>query len=318
MGAHHHHGHGHGHHHHHGHSHGPSSGARNRRGLTVTLVLAAAYMVAELVGGIVANSLALLADAGHMLSDVGALALSLFAIWIAQKPATPRRTFGYYRTEILAALANAATLIAISIYIFWEAAQRLRAPEPVDGLIVLWVAVGGLLVNGIGAALLHGGREHSLNIRGAWLHLMTDAAGNVGVIVGGLMIWAWGLAWADPVVSVLIGLLVIWSSWGLLKDSVGVLLEGTPGHIDVEAVRAALVEVEGVEGVHDLHVWTITSGMEALSCHVVVGGRDERRASGEILADVHQVLRQRFGLNHLTVQIEPRGFQEQDCVALGC
>jgi cobalt-zinc-cadmium efflux system protein len=251
-----------------------------------------------------------------MLSDVAALALSLFAVWIAQKPATDRRTFGYYRTEILAALANAATLIAISIYIFYEAVQRLRAPEPVQGQIVLWVAVGGLLVNGIGAALLHGGREHSLNIRGAWLHLVTDAAGNVGVIIGGLMIWVWGLAWADPVVSILIGLLVVWSSWGLLRDSVGVLLEGTPSHIDVEAVRCAVLEVEGVEAVHDLHVWTIASGLEALSCHVVVGGRDERRVSGEILADVHHLLHQRFGLHHLTVQIEPRGFKEPDCAAL--
>jgi cobalt-zinc-cadmium efflux system protein len=265
-----------------------------------------------------ANSLSLLADAGHMLSDVAALALSLFAVWIAQKPATDRRTFGWYRTEILAALANAATLIAISIYIFYEAAQRLRAPEPVVGTIVIWVAIGGLLVNVIGAALLHGGREHSLNVRGAWLHLMTDAAGNVGVIVGGVMIWAWGFAWADPVVSILIGVLVIWSSWGLLKDSVGVLLEGTPTHIDVEAVRLAVLEVAGVEQVHDLHVWTITSGLDALSCHVVVGDREERRASGEILADMHQLLHERFGLHHLTVQIEPRGFKELDCAAQGC
>ncbi|HKP75224.1 MAG TPA: cation diffusion facilitator family transporter [Longimicrobiaceae bacterium] len=311
MGA----GHSHGHPHHHGHAHAASGSARR---LAWTLVLQVAYLVAEVVGGYMANSLALLADAGHMLSDVAALALSLFAVWIAQKPATDRRTFGYYRTEILAALANAATLIAISIYIFYEAVQRLRAPEAVEGQVVLWIAVGGLLVNGIGAALLHGGREHSLNIRGAWLHLMTDAAGNVGVIIGGVMIWAWGLAWADPVVSILIGVLVVWSSWGLLRDSVGVLLEGTPTHIDVEAVRAAVLEVDGVEAVHDLHVWTIASGLEALSCHVVVGGRDERRASGEILADIHGLLHQRFGLHHLTVQIEPRGFQELDCAALGC
>ncbi|HEV7589756.1 MAG TPA: cation diffusion facilitator family transporter [Longimicrobium sp.] len=308
-----------GQHHHHGHGHDHARAGRDHaRRLAFTLVLQAAYLVAEVVGGYLANSLSLLADAGHMLSDVAALALSLFAVWIAQKPATARRTFGYYRTEILAALANAATLIAISIYIFYEAAQRLRSPEPVEGMIVVGVAVGGLLVNGIGAAALHGGREHSLNIRGAWLHLMTDAAGNVGVIAGGILVWAWGLAWADPAMSVLIGLLVIWSSWGLLKDSVAVLLEGAPPHIEVEAVRAALMEVEGVEGVHDLHVWSITSGIEALSCHVVVGSRDERRVSGEILADMHAVLRQRFGLNHLTVQIEPRGFQEQDCIALGC
>jgi cobalt-zinc-cadmium efflux system protein len=310
-------------HHHHGHAHAhPHDHARagrdNARRLAFTLVLQAAYLVAEVVGGYLANSLSLLADAGHMLSDVAALALSLFAVWIAQKPATPRRTFGYFRTEILAALANAATLIAISIYIFYEAFLRLRSPEPVEGMIVVWVALGGLLVNGIGVATLHGGREHSLNIRGAWLHLVTDAAGNVAVIAGGIMVWAWGMTWADPAMSVLLGLLVIWSSWGLLKDSLGVLLEGTPAHIEVESVRAAVLEVDGVEDVHDLHVWSITSGMVALSCHVVVGGRDERRLSGEILADVHQLLRQRFGLDHLTVQIEPRGFQEQDCVAKGC
>ena len=309
-------------HHHHAHGHARAhdharAGRDNARRLAFTLVLQAAYLVAEVVGGYMANSLSLLADAGHMLSDVAALALSLFAVWIAQKPATPRRTFGYFRTEILAALANAATLIAISIYIFYEAFHRLRSPEPVEGMIVVWVALGGLLVNGIGVATLHGGREHSLNIRGAWLHLVTDAAGNVGVIVGGVMIWAWGLAWADPAVSILMGVLVVWSSWGLLRDSLGVLLEGAPSHIDVDAVRCAVLEVEGVEAVHDLHVWTITSGMEALSCHVVVGGRDERRASGEILADVHRLLHERFGLHHLTVQIEPRGFKEPDCVALG-
>lgn len=305
------------HHHHHGHSHA-EIGRQNSRRLVFTLALQVVYLVAEVVGGYLANSLALLADAGHMLSDVGALGLSLFAIWVARRPATDRRTFGYFRTEILAALANAATLISISVYIFYEAWVRLRAPQPVEGLLVVWIAIGGLLVNGIGAAALHSGREHSLNIRGAWLHLLTDAAGNVGVIAGGLAVWALGWYWADPAVSILIGVLVVWSSWGLLRDAVGVLLEGTPAHIDVEQVRTALLEVPDVEAVHDLHVWTITSGLEALSCHVVVGGRDERRVSGEILADVHHLLHQRFGLHHLTVQIEPRGFQELDCAALGC
>lgn len=306
-------------HHHHGHGHDHARSSReNARRLAWTLALQAAYLVAEAVGGWLANSLALLADAGHMLSDVAALALSLFAVWISQRPATDRRTFGWYRTEILAALVNAATLIAIAIYIFWEAVERLRAPEPVAGQLVLWIAVGGLIVNLVGAAMLHGGREHNLNIRGAWLHLMTDAAGNVGVIAGALMIMAWGFTWADPVVSILIGVLVIWSSWGLLRDSVGVLLEGTPSHIDVEAVRGAVLEVDGVEAVHDLHVWTIASGLEALSCHVVVGEREERRVSGEILADLHRLLHERFGLHHLTVQIEPRGFKELDCAAQGC
>lgn len=317
MGAGHQHHHPHGHSHGHGHAHGPA-GPDTMRRLTITLALQVAYLGAEVVGGYMANSLALLADAGHMLSDVAALALSLFAVWIARRPATDRRTYGFYRTEILAALANAAALIAISLYIFVEAWRRLQAPQPVEGVLVMWIALGGLLVNVVGAWLLHAGSRHSLNLRGAWLHLLTDALGNVGVIAGGLLVWAFGWVWADPAVSVLIGALVIWSSWHLLRDSVGVLLEGTPPHIDVEAVRAALLEVPDVEAVHDLHVWTITSGLEALSCHVVVGARDERRFSGEILADVHHVLHQRFGLHHLTVQIEPRGFKELDCAALGC
>jgi cobalt-zinc-cadmium efflux system protein len=319
MGAghhHHHHGHDQGHHHGHGHAH---AGARNQRRLLLTLVLAALYMVAELVGGLLAGSLALLADAGHMLSDSGALALSLFAIWIARRPANPRRTYGYYRTEILAALANAATLIGISLYIFVEAYQRLLDPRPVEGRLVMWIAVGGLVVNLLGLLILHGGKDESLNVRGAWLHLLTDALGSVGAITGGALIWAFGWYWADPVVSALIGVLVIYSAWDLLRESVSVLLEGTPSHIDLEAVRGAMLEVEGVEAVHDLHVWTITSGMDAMSGHVVVGARHERRPSGEILAELHDVLHQRFGLGHMTIQIEPREFREIECVPLaGC
>jgi cobalt-zinc-cadmium efflux system protein len=306
-----------GHHHHHGHSHGHAHGAaRNRRRLTWTLALAAVYMVAELVGGLMANSLALLADAGHMLSDVGALALALFAMWMARKPATPRRTFGYLRTEILAALFNAATLVAISLFIFVEAYARFQRPEPVAGLTVMWIAAGGLAVNVAGLFVLHGGRDESLNIRGAWLHMLTDALGSVGAILGGLAVYAFGWRWADPAVSVAIAMLVLYSSWHLLRESVNVLLEGTPGHIDLEAVRGAMLEVDGVEEVHDLHVWTITSGMEAMSGHVVVGDRLQRRQSGEILSDLHCLLHDRFGLHHLTIQIEPRGFEEHACVPL--
>lgn len=313
MGAGHHHHSGHSHGHAHGHAHGAS---RNRRRLTWTLALAAVYMVAELVGGLMANSLALLADAGHMLSDVGALALALFAMWMAQKPATPQRTYGYYRTEILAALVNAATLIAISLFIFVEAYGRFQRPEPVAGLTVMWIAAGGLAVNVAGLFVLHGGRDESLNIRGAWLHMLTDALGSVGAILGGLAVYAFGWRWADPAVSVAIAVLVLYSSWHLLRDSVNVLLEGTPGHIDLEAVRAAMLGVGGVEEVHDLHVWTITSGLEAMSGHVVVGERAERRRSGEILSDLHCMLHDRFGLHHLTIQIEPRGFEEHACVPL--
>jgi cobalt-zinc-cadmium efflux system protein len=315
MAGHHHHHHHHGHSHAHGHSHGVAS-ARNRKRLAWTLALAAVYMVAELVGGLMSNSLALLADAGHMLSDVGALALSLFALWMAQKPATDQRTYGYYRTEILAALANAATLIAISVLIFVEAVKRFYAPEPVMGLTVMWIAAGGLAVNVIGLMVLHGGKDDSLNIRGAWLHMLTDALGSVGAILGGAAVWAFGWMWADPAVSLAIALLVLYSSWHLLRDSVGVLLEGTPPHIDLEAVRGAMLGVDGVEEVHDLHVWTITSGLDAMSGHVVVGERALRRESGEILADLHCMLHDRFGLHHLTIQIEPRNFEEQRCVPL--
>jgi cobalt-zinc-cadmium efflux system protein len=314
MAGHHHH-HGHSHSHGHGHAHGVAS-ARNRTRLAWTLGLAAVYMVAELVGGLMSNSLALLADAGHMLSDVGALALSLFALWMAQKPATDRRTYGYYRTEILAALANAATLIAISVLIFVEAVKRFHAPEPVMGLTVMWIAAGGLAVNVIGLMVLHGGKDDSLNVRGAWLHMLTDALGSVGAILGGVAVWAFGWMWADPAVSLAIAVLVLYSSWHLLRDSVGVLLEGTPPHIDLEAVRGAMLDVDGVEEVHDLHVWTITSGLDAMSGHVVVGERALRREFGEILSDLHCMLHDRFGLHHLTIQIEPRNFEEQRCVPL--
>lgn len=306
MGAGHHHGHGHSHGH--GHHHHGSAGSRNRRRLMITLVLAAVYMVAEAVGGWWANSLALLADAGHMLSDVGALALSLFAIWIAQRPATPQRTYGYYRTEILAALVNGATLIAISLLIFVEAYRRFSEPQPVAGAVVMWIAIGGLLVNLLGLWMLHGGKDESLNVRGAWLHLLTDALGSVGAILGGAAVWAFGWNWADPLVSVLIGLLVIWSAWHLVRESVAVLLEGTPAHIDVATVRAAMIEVDGVEEVHDLHVWTITSGMEAMSGHVVVGDGG-RAPGGDVLAELHRVLHERFGLHHMTIQVESREFR---------
>ncbi|HEX8394523.1 MAG TPA: cation diffusion facilitator family transporter [Longimicrobium sp.] len=310
MGAGHDHGHG-----HHRHSHGHAAGANTRR-LKLTLALAAGYLVAEVVGGIMANSLALLADAGHMLSDVGALGLSLFATWMAQKPATARRTYGYHRTEILAALANSATLIGVSLFIFAEAVQRFRHPEPVMGLTVMGIAVGGLVVNLAGMLILHGGRDESLNVHGAWLHLLTDALGSVGAILGGALIWGFGWAWADPAVSIAIAVLVLYSSWDLLKESVSVLLEGAPGHIDVEAVRGAMMEVEGVEDVHDLHVWTITSGLDALSAHAVVDEVPGRRAASEVLYDLHCMLHDRFGLHHLTIQIEPRQFEEHRCAAL--
>ena len=291
--------------HDHGHPHGHRAG--NRRRLAVTLVLAAGYMVAEVVGGLLTNSLALLADAGHMLSDVAALALSLFAVWIAERPPTPKRTYGYYRAEILAALANGATLIAISLFIFVEAYRRLGQPPEVHGPGMLAVAVGGLAVNVVGLWLLHGGRNESLNVRGAWLHVLTDALGSIGAIAAAALIWAFGWAWADPVASVLIGLLVIYSSWRLLAESVSVLMESAPKGIDVDEIHRAMKAVPGVLAVHDLHVWTITSGLDCLSAHVVAA---DPHAHAALLKTLRDTLHERFGLDHLTIQIEPEGFRE--------
>ncbi len=287
-------------HQHHGHGHGHS--ADNRRRLALTLVLAAAYMLAEAVGGWLTGSLALLADAGHMLSDAAALGLSLFAIWIGQRPPTPRRTWGYYRTEILAALANGAALVAISVWVVFEAVERFRNPPAVDAPLMMAIAAGGLVVNLIGLAILSGGRNDSLNVRGAWLHVLTDALGSVQAIAAGALIWGFGWKWADPAASILISLLVVWSAWHLLKETVGVLMEGTPAHIDLDKVRDTLACLPGVCGVHDLHVWTITSGMEALSAHLVVV---EEASTTTVLRQVQTALHDRFGIHHATVQIEP-------------
>jgi len=262
--------------------------------------LVVAYMAAEVVGGLASNSLALLADAGHMLADAGALGLSLFAIWAAQRPATPQRTFGYHRMEILAALANGAVLIAISIFIVVEAYRRWLAPPAVQGGLMLAVACGGLVVNLAGLWILHGGRGESLNVRGAWLHVLTDALGSVQAIVAGALISGFGWNWADPLASVMIGILVVFSSWSLLKEAVAVLMEGVPAAIALADVVGAISGVPGVVAVHDLHVWTITSGFVALSAHVVVAPACKE----DVLWRVRAVLHERFGIDHSTIQVE--------------
>jgi cobalt-zinc-cadmium efflux system protein len=298
------HGHAHSHSHSHGlggHSHG-TAGAGHERRLLLTLVLAAAYMVAEAAGGYLTGSLALLADAGHMLSDVAALGLSVFAIRISQRPPTLRRTYGNHRTEIIAALANGATLVAISIYVIVEACRRLSAPPAVNAPVMMAVAAGGLLFNIVGLHLLAAGRDENLNVRGAWLHVATDALGSLQTIVAGGLIWWLGWGWADPVASIVIALLVIYSSWALLRDAVEVLMESVPRHLDVLEVREALAGVPGVVGVHDLHVWTITSGREALSAHLVMGEANPPR--GAVLDEVRGTLADRFGIKHVTVQLE--------------
>lgn len=294
------------HSHEHAHAH-----AANVRRLTWTLVLVVAYMIAEVVGGILSNSLALLADAGHMFSDAASLGLAIFAMWMARRPADATRTWGYHRAEILAALANAVTLVVVSLYIFYEAFQRFRSPAEVQGGLMMGVAVGGLVVNLIGLWLLHGGKSDNLNVRGAWLHVMGDMLGSVGAIVAGILIWAFGWEWADPVASVIIALLVLWSSWNLLKATLAVLMEAAPAHINVDEVRRAIGEIAGVSGVHDLHVWTITSGLIALSAHVDVQSLD---GYTPLMVEIRRVLKDEFGIEHCTIQVEPADFEHaQQC-----
>lgn len=297
----------HGHHdHQHDHSH---HGSGNKRRLAFTLLLAGGYLMAEVIGGLITNSLALLADAGHMLSDVAALALSFFAIWIADKPAPAHRTYGYYRAEILAALANGAALVAVSLYIIFEAIQRFRSPPEIQAPLMLWIAIGGLVVNLLGLWMLHGGRNESLNVRGAWLHVLSDTLGSVGVIVAAGFIWAFGWYWFDPAASLLIGLLIIYSSWRLLAESTAVLMENAPRGIDVDEVRQAIVALPGVNSTHDLHIWTITSGLDSLSAHVVI---DDDQTQSDLLTRLRTMLHDRFGIDHITIQLEPEGFEERD------
>jgi cobalt-zinc-cadmium efflux system protein len=295
-----------------GRPHGPHAHVRRagREGrLAVVLVLAAAYMVAEIVGGLWTGSLALLADAGHMGADVASLALSLFAAWLARRPAHPGRTYGYLRAEILAALANGAALVAVAAGVALEALERLRAPSAVDALPMLAIAAGGLAVNVTGLLLLREGRDESLNLRGAWLHLASDALGSAAAIAAGLLILAFGWLAADPLASLAIAALVVRSAFGLLRETVSVLMEGAPAHIDVDRVRDAIRAVPGVASVHDLHVWTITSGLVALSCHVRA---EDGAPHTRVLRAVQAALREGFAIGHSTIQVEPGDFEEPD------
>jgi len=288
----------------HGHEHGHGHGGSRRGGtgrLAATLALAGGYLVVEVVGGVVSGSLALLADAGHMLSDVAALTLSLVAMRVARRPPTARRTYGFHRAEILAALANGAALVAIAALIVREAVERFHQPPEVRAGLLLGVAAGGLAVNLVSLALLHRDRAASLNLRGAWLHVLTDALGSVHAIAAGALIAAFGWRWADPVASLLIALLVAYSAWGLVRESISVLMESVPHHIDLDALGAAIRTADGVAGVHDLHVWTITSGFVALSAHVQALPAEAPR----VLEEVRAMIAERFGIAHSTIQIEP-------------
>jgi cobalt-zinc-cadmium efflux system protein len=306
-----------GHHHHHQHGHAHPHGAtsaQGRRRLAITLAITGTYMVAELVGGVVSGSLALLADAGHMLSDVAALALGLFAMWIAQRPADDKRTYGYARTEILAAMLNGATLFAMAVLIVLEAFERFSAPPPVNAPLAAAIAGGGLLMNLVVLRILARDRHDSLNMRAAFLHVASDTLGSVGALLSAAAIWGYGWQWADPAASVLIALLVTRSAWHLLKETVVVLMEGAPKHVDVDALRRALADLGDVASVHDLHVWTITSKQVCMSAHVVAGNRAPKQ---QTLEAITHLLRERFGIHHVTIQVEDEGFAHEHCADCG-
>lgn len=258
-------------------------------------------MLAEAVGGWLTNSLALLADAGHMLTDVAALSLTLVAIWFASRPATARKTFGYYRLEILAAFVNGIALGLISLFVIYEAIERLKTSPEIKGWQMTLIAIGGLSVNFVCAWLLHSGQKHDLNLRGAWLHVVGDALGSAAAIVAGVLIIAFGWLWADALCSILISLIIIFGAWNLIKESVNVLLEGTPAHINLRAVEESIRQTENVIDVHDLHVWTITSGIDALSVHVIY---HESVSSKDLLHKIRRKLHDEFGIDHLTIQME--------------
>ena len=284
------------------HSHAPHThGSRHKGRLQVVLGLTAAFLVVEVVFGFWTGSLSLLADAAHLLADVGGVVLSLVAIWFAERPATATKTYGYYRVEILAALVNGVVLSGLGLTILWKAYERLWAAPEVAGGPMTVIALLGLIVNLIGVRLLHRGAQESLNVRGAYLEVLGDALSSVAVLVAGLAIALTGWTPADALAATLIGLLILPRTASLLSQAVNVLLEGVPPHLDVEEIEHALGEVPGVRRVHDLHVWTLTSGREAMSAHVVV---EPAAAADRLLPDLHLLLHTRFGIDHTTIQIE--------------
>lgn len=292
-----------------GHGHGEHSHAHDlreasRRNLLISLVLITGYMFAEIVGGILSGSLALLADAGHMATDAGAIGLALGAMWISQREASPERTFGFYRVEVLAAMLNVIALWLIVAWIFFEAYHRFTIEEThVDGGPVLIVGTGGLIVNIIAALILHRSSGHSLNAEGAFQHVLADLLGSVGVIVAAVLILAFEWHLADPIISMIIGVLILVASRGLLLQVFHVLIEGTPEHIDVYELCNDIEEVEGVTLIHDVHVWTITSQSESFSAHVLIDPSHEGDVD-VMITEMQDIAHNRYGIEHVTIQVE--------------
>jgi len=289
---------------HHNHNHNHTHGFVRERGksrLRLVLDLTSLFFVVEVLGGLWTNSLALLSDAGHMLSDMFALGLSLFAFWLSSRKPSPTKTYGYYRFEVVSAFINGVLLILIALWIFGEAYSRFQEPAAVKSVPMLVIAVLGLMINLLGIYLLHEIGTKNINIRGAMFHLIGDAAGSVGAITAAIAISLTGWTFFDPLVSVLIGLLIIYSAWRLLWDVVNILMQGVPPHIDLDGIKQEMLSVDGVIGLCDLHIWSLTSEVESLSAHVVV---EDMGRNKEILEKLTCLIRDRFGINHVTLQIE--------------
>ena len=301
------HDHGHDHSHSHGighmHAHGGTPTAL-KRALWITV----AFMVVEFVGGYIANSLALLTDAAHMLTDVGAMLLSLFVYWMTQKPSTPQMSFGYHRAEILGALASGLIIWVLAGGLIYEAVVRLQAPQEVQGVTVLWISCFGLGANLLSMKMLHSAQSHNLNVKAAYLHLFTDCLGSAGAIISGIVLIMSGWKPIDPIVTLISAALMIFSSWELVKESIQILMESAPRGMNVSQITTGLAEIAGVSEVHDLHIWTVSSGRYALSVHIVANDYER------VLNEANEILSGRFGIKHTTIQVEhPDKFQSERC-----
>ncbi len=286
-----------------------SENIKIRKKLGLVLFLTVTYMIAEIIGGLLTNSLALLADAGHMLGDFAALTMSFLATFITVKPATNHRTYGYYRMEIIVALINGLLLVGVAVYIVLEGIKRALYPPEVEAPLMIAIAAGGLLINLTGLLILNSSVKQSLNVKGAFLHIIGDTLGSIGTIIAGSIIYFYKFYPADLIISFIIALLITYSAYRLIKESCNILLEGTPKHLDIDKIQEALLELEEVIKVHELHVWSISQQRIALSVHVVSDHPDSR----EVLFKADKLLRKKFNINHLTIQVEPSNFPEKYC-----